>query len=103
MVFCLLLNDNIMKNIKNILIRDLTDQDRAMINRVMQETGCFQASKAVMKAGYAFERNQNMIKIQSDKIKSLEAELFLYRKNAKIVSECLRKMENMLSKSTDDR
>ena len=47
-----------MRKIKNILIRELTDQDRDMIEFVKRETGCNQASKALMQAGYAFCQRQ---------------------------------------------
>ena len=84
-----------MKNLKNILIRDLTDQDR-------RETRCNQASKALMQAGYAFCQRQNMIGAQAKMIRKLEEEIAFYRKNANVVAECLRKMDEMLSKKSDE-
>lgn len=91
-----------MKNLKNILIRDLTDQDRDMIAFVKRETGCNQASKALMQAGYAFCQRQNMIGAQAKMIRKLEEEIAFYRKNANVVAECLRKMDEMLSKKSDE-
>ena len=44
------------RKLKNILIRDLTDQDNETLRAIMKETGCFQASKAIMRTAYSFLR-----------------------------------------------
>lgn len=50
------------REIKNILIRDLTDQDNETLRAIMKETGCFQASKAIMRAAYSFLRMSALAK-----------------------------------------
>lgn len=62
------------RKIKNILIRNLTNEDRRVIATLMQETGCRQASKALMKAAHSFFRILSIVKRQEEKIKSLEKE-----------------------------
>lgn len=42
-----------------------------------------------------------MIGAQVKMIRKLEEEIAFYRKNANIVAECLRKMDEMLSKKSD--
>lgn len=76
-------------------------KNRDMIAFVKRETGCNQASKALMQAGYAFCQRQNMIGAQAKMIRKLEEEIAFYRKNANIVAECLRKMDEMLSKKSE--
>lgn len=95
------LNDDIMRNIKNILIRNLTDQDREMLNQIMQETGYQQASKALMQIGYAFCRNRGLVARQAQLIRSLQKEVDFYKNNSRIICETVRKMEKELSKYDD--
>lgn len=84
------------RQISNILIRDLTAEDNETIQTVMQETGCFQASKAVMKAAYSFVRMTGLVKQQAIRIKELEAENHILRRNATLVIEATRKMESVI-------
>lgn len=87
------------RTLKNILIRDLTAEDNETIRTVMQETGCFQASKAVMKAAYSFVRMSALTRGQASRIKELEAENHAYRRNAVIIVEAARKLDVLLSKT----
>ena len=87
------------KGPENILIRNLSDQDREMLNQVMQETGCRQASKAVLKAAYSFVRSATLIKRQGDRIKDLEAENYILRRNATQIVEYSKKLDLVLSKT----
>lgn len=87
------------RQISNILIRDLTTEDNETIRTVMQETGCFQASKAVMKAAYSFVRTSALLKQQAARIKELEAENHILRRNTTIIVEAARKLDVVLSKT----
>lgn len=87
------------KGPENILIRNLSDQDREMLNQVMQETGCRQASKAVLKAAYSFVRSAALIKRQGDRIRELEAENYILRRNATQIVEYSKKLDLVLSKT----
>lgn len=87
------------KGPENILIRGLSDQDREMLQTLMQETGCRQASKAVMKAAYSFARSAGLIKRQGERIKELEAENYILRRNATQIVEYSKKLDLVLSKT----
>lgn len=87
------------KRPENILIRGLSDQDREMLEQVMQETGCRQASKAVLKAAYSFVRSAALIKQQGNRIRELEAENHVLRRNATLIVECSKKIDLVLSKT----
>lgn len=82
--------------IKNILIRDLSEKDQEALNSVMNETGCRQASKAVMRAVYSFLRSQALIKQQSSRIKELEAENQILRQNAVLITTAVKKLDGLL-------
>ncbi|MCD7850452.1 MAG: hypothetical protein LUH63_12425 [Parabacteroides sp.] len=92
-------NRIMVKGPDNILIRGLSDQDREMLQTVMQETGCRQASKAVMKASYSFIRSAALIKRQGDRIRELEAENYILRRNAMQIIESTKKLDLVLSKT----
>lgn len=87
------------RQISNILIRDLTTEDNEAIWTVMQETGCFQASKAVMKAAYSFVRMSGLVKQQAARIKELETENYVLCRNTVIIVEASRKLDVVLSKT----
>lgn len=87
------------RQISNILIRDLTTEDNETIRTVMQETGCFQASKAVMKAAHSFVRMSALVKQQAARIKELEAENHVFRRNSQIIVDAARKLDVVLSKT----
>lgn len=82
--------------IKNILIRGLSDQDREMIGVIMKETGCYQASKAVIKASYSFIRLSALMKRQTARIEKLEAENHILRRNTALIIEATKKMETVV-------
>lgn len=54
-----------MKKINNILIRSLSDRDRDALLYLMNEVKLRQASKAVMQAVHAFQRNTQVIRKQA--------------------------------------
>lgn len=87
------------KGPENILIRNLSDQDREILEQIMQETGCRQASKAVLKAAYSFVRSAALIKQQGNRIRELEAENHVLRRNATLIVECSKKIDLVLSKT----
>lgn len=73
-----------MKDISNILIRNVSEEDREALRRVMQETGVNQASKAVMKAVHAFGRNASVIKLKDERIRSLERQVSILKELLKL-------------------
>ena len=85
--------------LKNILIRDLTDQDNETLRAIMKETSCFQASKAIMRAAYSFLRMSALAKQQGERIKELEAENHVLRRNATQIVEYSKKLDLVLSKT----
>lgn len=84
---------------KNILIRDLTDQDNAALQAIMADTGCFQASKALMRCAYSYLRISEITKRQGERIKELEAENYVLRRNATLIVEYSKKLDLVLSKT----
>lgn len=85
--------------LKNILIRDLTDQDNETLRAIKKETSCFQASKAIMRAAYSFLRMSVLAKQQGERIKELEAENHVLRRNATQIVEYSKKLDLVLSKT----
>lgn len=71
------------KSIKNVLIRNLTAEDNQTIRAVMQETGCYQASKALLRTAYAYLRLVALSRQQLARIKQLEAENRTLRQSLK--------------------
>lgn len=86
------------RTLKNILIRDLTEEDNRVIREIMRETGCFQASKAVMRMAHSYLRMTGLTGRQADRIRELEAENHTLRRNAALVVEATRKLDAVLSK-----
>lgn len=85
--------------INNILIRDLSDNDRTALSFAMSETGCFQASKAVMKSLHSFKRSIEVIRKQNARITELEHENKILRENAyKILTSAIN-LEKVLELS----
>ncbi|WP_298547111.1 hypothetical protein [uncultured Parabacteroides sp.] len=62
------------KEIKNVLIRDLTDEDNDTIRAIMNDTGCFLASKALMRCVYSFLRMSATTKSLTALIQDLQQE-----------------------------
>lgn len=85
------------KQIKNVLIRDLTTEDNQTIQAVMRETGCYQASKALLRTAYAYLRLVAMSHRQTVRIKQLEAENRVLRQSTAAIVEAVRKIEKVLS------
>lgn len=84
---------------KNILIRDLSDQDNDTLQAIMTDTGCFQASKALMRCAYSYLRMSEITKRQGERIKELEAENYVLRRNATQIVEYSKKLDLVLSKT----
>lgn len=85
--------------VKTIIIRKLTEEDNKTVSILMRETGCYQASKAVMKAAYSFVRMSGLVKQQAARIKELEAENYVLRRNSAIIVEAAKKLDIVLSKT----
>lgn len=79
------------RKISNILIRDLTDEDNDAIRAIMNETGCFQASKALMRCAYAYLRMLAITKNQAARIRELQLENHRLRSNATLLAEVVKK------------
>lgn len=86
------------RRLSNILIRDLTDQDNETIRQIMTDTGCFQASKALMRCAYAYLRLSEIMKHQAARIRDLEAENHRLRSNSTLIVEAVKKLDAVLSK-----
>lgn len=87
---------SIKRRIKNVLIRDLTDEDREVIAMLMQETGCRQASKALIKAAHAYTRCLAIIKRQAAMLNELERENKAFRRNAQAIVGAAEEITNLL-------
>lgn len=86
------------RTIRNILIRGLTEEDNLVIREIMRDTGCFQASKAIMRMAYSYLRMPSIIKRQADQIRGLEAENSRLRSNAQYITEAIKRLDEVLSK-----
>lgn len=84
--------------LKNILVRGLTEEDNRVIREIMRETGCFQASKAIMRMAHSYLRMATMTKRQSERVQELEAENHRLRTNAALIVESVKKLDIVLSK-----
>ena len=87
---------------KNVIIRDLTDEDREAIDIVIADTGYRQASKAIMRAIHFFARASLTIRNQAFRIKKLEAENHVLKHNARLIVEANKKLESLLISKDDD-
>ena len=84
------------KPIKNVLIRGLTAEDNQTIRAVMQETGCYQASKALLRTAYAYLRLVALSHRQTARIKQLEVENRTLRKSTAAIVEAVRQVKKIL-------
>ncbi len=87
------------KTIKNILIRDLTEEDNKTIRLIMNDTGCYQASKALMRCAYSYLRMSAITKHQAARIRDLELENHRLRSLSTQIVESFRKLDVVLSKN----
>lgn len=87
------------RKIKNILIRDLTDEDNDTIRAIMDDTGCYQASKALMRCAYSYLRMLAITKSQATRIRDLQLENHRLRSNADLLGEVVKKNDLVLSKA----
>lgn len=88
---------------KNVIIRDLTDEDRSAIDLVIADTGLRQASKAIMRAVHSFARSATMIRNQAVRIKELEAENHILLQNARLIVEANNKLDSLLISKRDSK
>lgn len=86
------------RKIKNVVIRGLTDEDNKTIRAIMDDTGCYQASKALMRCTYSYLRMLDVVKKQSTRIQDLELENHRLRSNASLIVESVKKLSLELSK-----
>lgn len=87
-----------MKKINNILIRGLSDSDREALKFLMNQVKLFQASKAVMRAVHAFQRNEEVIRRQAERIRDLECQNHILRSNSAQIAKSVGKINEVLSK-----
>lgn len=90
-----------MKRINNILIRQLSDGDRESLAYLMGEVKMFQASKAVMQAVHAFRRDMQVIKRQAERIRDLECQNHILRRNSAQIVKSVDEINKLLSKRDD--
>ena len=86
------------RTLKNILIRGLTEEDNRVIRENKRETGCFQASKAIMRMAHSYLRMATVAKRQAERIQELELENHRLRSNAALIVESVKKLDVVLSK-----
>lgn len=84
------------RKIKNVLIRNLTNEDRRVITALMAETECRQASKALIKTAYSFFRILGVVKRQQEKIQALEEENKLLRASFDLMTDAHRAIGRIL-------
>lgn len=86
------------RTLKNILIRGRTEEDNRVIREIKRETGCFQASKAIMRMAHSYLRMATVAKRQAERIQELELENHRLRSNAALIVESVKKLDVVLSK-----
>lgn len=86
------------RKLSNILIRDLTDEDNETIRAIMNDTCCYQASKALMRCAYSYLRMSAITKNQAARIRDLEFENHRLRSNAALIVEAFKKLDVLISK-----
>ena len=87
------------RTIKNILIRDLTEEDNKTIRSIMNDTGCYQASKALMRCAYSYLRMAAITKNQAERIRDLQLENHRLRSNVAPIVEYCKRLDSVLSKT----
>lgn len=88
-----------MKKISNILIRQLSDEDREALGELMREVKVGQASKAVMYAVHAFRRNLKVIRRLAERVRELECENRILRGNSEKIVKAVGDIDKVLSKT----
>lgn len=86
------------RKLSNILIRGLTEEDNKTIHSIMNDTDCFQASKALMRCAYSYLRMSSIIKKQAARIQNLELENHRLRSNSALIVEAVKKLDAVISK-----
>lgn len=87
------------RTLRNILIRELTEEDNKTIRTIMNDTGCFQASKALMRCAYSYLRMSAITKNQAARIRDLELENHRLRSLSTQIVESFKKLDVVLSKT----
>lgn len=79
-----------------VLIRNLTEEDNKMLQEIKRETGCQQASKALLQTGYAYLRLMIVNRSQREKITVLETENRKLRQSADAILKAVGNIESVI-------
>ena len=79
-----------------VLIRNLTAEDNRMLQEIKKETGCQQASKALLQTGYAYLRLMIVNRSQREKITVLETENRKLRQSADAILKAVGNIESVI-------
>lgn len=79
-----------------VLIRNLTAEDNRMLQGIKKETGCQQASKALLQTGHAYLRLVTVNGWQRSRIAALEAENRKLRQSAAAIVEAIGNIESVI-------
>ena len=86
---------------KSLTVRNLTEEDKAVIKIIVKETDCKQVSRALLRTAHAYVRLCDVTRKQSEEIALLRKELEMYRQYAEIVrtaGETLKSGKNEMTK-----
>lgn len=89
-----------MDKTKFVLIRNLTEEDNRMLQRIKQETGYQQASKALLQTGHAYLRLLTLNGLQKTKIAALEEENRKLRQSSTAILKAVRDIESVIKNDT---
>ena len=79
-----------------VLIRNLTEEDNKMLQEIKRDTGCQQASKALLQTGYAYLRLMIVNRSQREKITVLETENRKLRQSADAILKAVGNIESVI-------
>lgn len=79
-----------------VLIRNLTEEDNKMLQEIKRDTGCQQASKALLQTGYAYLRLMIVNRSQREKIIVLETENRKLRQSADAILKAVGNIESVI-------
>lgn len=85
---------------KFVLIRNLTAEDNRMLQGIKQETGCRQASKALLRAGHDYLRILATNGLQKKKMAMLEEENRKLHQSLKVILQAIKEMESVIKNDT---
>ena len=79
-----------------VLIRNLTEEDNKMLQEIKRDTGCQQATKALLQTGYAYLRLMIVNRSQREKITVLETENRKLRQSADAILKAVGNIESVI-------